>query len=48
MTELLTGQPSRPTRSVDIYSNISHHAHGHHIPQIQRDYGLPPYNNHAI
>ncbi|XP_063709019.1 protein Fer3 [Culicoides brevitarsis] len=47
MTELLTGQPAHTqTRSADIYSNM-HHTHAH-LPQIPRDYGIPPYNNHAI
>lgn len=48
MTELLTGQPAHTnTRSADIYSNMGHHTHAH-MPQIPRDYGIPPYNNHAI
>lgn len=49
MTELLTGQPSHTTRTTDIYSNMAHHpAAGHIPPHIQREYGIPPYNNHAI
>jgi hypothetical protein len=56
MTELLTGQPTQPNRSPDLYSSthINHHHHlnnHHHLnhlnAQIPRDY-MSPYNNHNI